>query len=162
MKMEIIIADGRCKLPEYKTDGSAAIDLVASGIIIDGKHHLISRPLNIYAGDTVTITAGIKIHIADKGVCGLQMIRSSLGRKGLKLMNAVGLFDSDYQGEYMIDVKNDNRENIREGTIVIDPLERIAQVAFMPVVLAQFVRVEEFSTKTKRGDKGHGSTGKGQ
>ena len=162
MKMEIMVTDSRCKLPEYKTDGSAAIDLVASGMIIDGKHHPINKPLSIYAGDKITITAGIRIHIADKGVCGLQMIRSSLGLRGLKLTNAVGLYDSDYQGDIRVDVKNDNYEDIREQTIVIEPLERIAQICFVPVVLADFVQVKKFSVQTKRGDKGHGSTGKAQ
>jgi dUTP pyrophosphatase len=41
----------------------------------------------------------------------------------------------------------------------IEPMERIAQLMIVPVVQAQFRRVEEFSS-SERGSGGFGSTGK--
>jgi dUTP pyrophosphatase len=42
----------------------------------------------------------------------------------------------------------------------INPQDRIAQMKFIPIVRAEFVEVEEFSSSTERGEGGFGSTGK--
>jgi dUTP pyrophosphatase len=41
----------------------------------------------------------------------------------------------------------------------INPQDRIAQMKFIPIVRAEFIEVEEFSTVTERGAGGFGSTG---
>ena len=41
----------------------------------------------------------------------------------------------------------------------ISPQDRIAQMLFVPVIRAEFVEVDEFSSSTERGEGGFGSTG---
>jgi dUTP pyrophosphatase len=43
--------------------------------------------------------------------------------------------------------------------MVILPLDRIAQLIFVPIAHANFIPVEDFSEETERGTGGYGSTG---
>ena len=81
--------------------------------------------------------------------------RSGLGHKhGIVLGNLVGLIDSDYQGQIMVSVWNRGSE-----AFVIEPMERVAQLVFVPVVQAAFNVVDDFAA-SERGEGGFGSTGK--
>ena len=134
------------QLPEYATPGSAGLDLRAC----------IDAPLVLEPGRTVLIPTGLAIHIADPGLAAMILPRSGLGHKhGIVLGNLVGLIDSDYQGPLMVSCWN-------RGDVVftVQPLERIAQLVIVPVVQAQFRRVDEFSD-SERGSGGFGSTGRG-
>ena len=64
----------------------------------------------------------------------------------------MGLIDADYQKELFVSIKNTGN-----GVYKINPQDRIAQMLFTPVIRAEFVEVEEFSSVTNRG--GFGSTG---
>lgn len=66
-----------------------------------------------------------------------------------------GLIDSDYQGQLQVSCWNRG-----QNTFVIAPMERIAQLVIVPVVQAQFRRVENFDS-SERGEGGFGSTGRG-
>ena len=70
------------------------------------------------------------------------------------LGNLVGLIDSDYQGPLMVSCWNRS-----DTAFTVQPLERIAQMVIVPVVQAQFRRVDEFSDSS-RGEGGFGSTGR--
>ena len=133
-------------LPEYKTDGSAGLDLRAC---IDG-------PATIGPGDTRLVATGLAVHIADPGYAAVILPRSGLGhRHGIVLGNLVGLIDSDYQGEILVSCWNRGREGY-----VVEPGERIAQLVVVPVARARFELVEAFSEETKRGTGGFGHTGR--
>ncbi len=81
--------------------------------------------------------------------------RSGLGHKhGVVLGNLVGLIDSDYQGQLMVSVWNRGQQSF-----IIEPGERIAQMVFVPVVLAEFNLVESFDA-TDRGEGGFGHSGR--
>jgi dUTP pyrophosphatase len=43
--------------------------------------------------------------------------------------------------------------------VTIEPLEKFAQLVFMPIIRPDFKVVEEFSSDTERGEGGFGSTG---
>ena len=132
-------------LPAYATPGSAGMDLRAC---IDGE-------LTIAPGDAQLISTGIAIHIGDAGLAAMILPRSGLGHKhGIVLGNLVGLIDSDYQGPLMVSCWNRGRD-----VYVVHPLERIAQLVFVPVVQAQFRITEDF-VESDRGAGGFGSTGK--
>ena len=133
-------------LPAYATPGSAGLDLRAC----------LDAPLLIEPGQTVLIPTGLALHIADPGLAAMILPRSGLGHKhGIVLGNLVGLIDSDYQGPLMVSCWN------RGSTaFTVQPLERIAQMVIVPVVQAQFRRVDEFGP-SQRGDGGFGSTGTG-
>lgn len=68
-------------------------------------------------------------------------------------MNAVGVIDSDYRGEIQVAMINLGQE-----IFTLHSGDRIAQMVFMPVFLAQFIPVQEL-TQSDRGEEGFGSTG---
>jgi dUTP pyrophosphatase len=133
-------------LPAYATAGAAGLDLRAC----------LDAALTLAPGQTELIPTGLALHIGDAGLAALILPRSGLGHKhGIVLGNLVGLIDSDYQGQLMVSCWN------RGATgFIIQPMERIAQLVIVPVVQAQFRRVESFDASA-RGEGGFGSTGRG-
>ena len=100
------------------------------------------------------ISNGPSINIKNKIICGVILPRSGLGHKhGIVLGNLVGLIDSDYQGEIFISLWI--RTNMEYE---VKPLDRVAQLVFMPVEIVKFNMVESFD-QSNRGDAGFGSTG---
>jgi dUTP pyrophosphatase len=133
------------QLPAYATPGAAGLDLRAC----------LDAPLVLQPGQAQLIPTGLAVHIADPGLAAMILPRSGLGHKhGIVLGNLVGLIDSDYQGPLMVSCWNRG-----DAAFTIQPMERIAQMVIVPVVQAQFRRVEEFTTSL-RGAGGFGSTGK--
>lgn len=141
-------------LPQYATQGSAAVDLICC------------EDMTIYPGQTVNISTGLAVWIGSTKViagmtkctfAGLVLPRSGLGTKGLILANTIGLIDEDYQGELV--VKAHNRNTQLQGGIRILPGERFAQLMFLPIVKVEWEPVEEFSNITTRACGGFGSTG---
>lgn len=133
-------------LPQYATDGSAALDLRAC----------LEQPVSIAPGETVTIPSGIAIAIHDPNLVAILAPRSGLGIKhGIVLANTIGVIDSDYQGEIKIGIRNQGNESY-----IIQPGERICQMLFIPVVQARLRVVEQFSEDSQRGSGGFGHTGR--
>lgn len=131
-------------LPEYETPGSAGLDLRAC----------INEKMILKAGVSQLIPIGFAMYLEDDELAALVIPRSGLGSKhGIVLGNLVGLIDSDYQGELMVPAWNRSQEDFE-----INPGDRIAQMIIVPVVQAKFKIVKEFD-KTKRGEKGFGSSG---
>lgn len=145
MKIQIKVHDKNIKLPEYATPGSAAMDLRAC----------IAEEIHIEPGKQKIIKTGVSIYIEDKSYAAMILPRSGLGSYGLVLGNLVGLIDSDYQGELMINLWN--RSDYL--THKIKPYDKIAQLVIVPVVQANFELVDEFSNISERGNGGFGSTG---
>jgi len=146
MKIDLKIIDPRMadQLPAYATPGSAGLDLRAC----------LDQPLTLTANAWQLIPTGISIYLKDPGYAALILPRSGLGHKhGIVLGNLVGLIDSDYQGQLMVSAWN--RSDV---AFTIEPMERIAQLAIVPVVQAQFNVVTEFAASV-RGEGGYGSTG---
>lgn len=132
-------------LPAYATGGSAGMDLRAC----------LDQAITIEPGQTHLIPTGISIHIDDPDYAAIILPRSGLGHKsGIVLGNLVGLIDSDYQGPLMISAWN--RSQI---PFVMQPMERLAQLVFVPVARAQFKIVDDFNQTSARGHGGFGSTG---
>ena len=146
-KIQLKILNPKCKdfLPQYATIGSAGMDIRAC----------IEKPITIKPMATELIPSGFAIDIKDKNLACVLLPRSGLGHKhGIVLGNLVGLIDSDYQGEIFISVWNRGKEEF-----TISPLERIAQMVFVPIVQAQFSIVDEFD-QSERATGGFGHTGK--
>ena len=145
-EVEIRVLDPRMaeQLPAYATPGSAGLDLRAC----------LDAPLLVAPGQTVMISTGIAIHLADPGLAAMVLPRSGLGSKhGIVLGNLVGLIDSDYQGPLTVSCWN-------RGSVpyTVQPMERIAQMVIVPVVQARFKLVDGFEA-SQRGQGGFGSTG---
>lgn len=146
MNFQIKILDPRIeKLPTYATPGSAGLDLVAA----------INGPYAIDPGGALLIPSGISIYIGDPRYAAMILPRSGLGHKlGLVLGNGTGLIDSDYQGPIMMSLFNRSREVIR-----IEPMMRVAQLIFTPILRPSLRLVEQFDESTQRDQGGFGSTG---
>ena len=148
-KVQLKILDPRIgkefPLPDYATEGSAGMDLRAC----------LDETLELAPGETQLIPTGIALHMEDSGMAAVLLPRSGLGHKhGIVLGNLVGLIDSDYQGQVFVSCWNRGQESFR-----VEPGERIAQMVFVPVVLARFELVEEFEA-SRRGAGGFGHTGR--
>ena len=131
-------------LPRYATPGSAGLDLRAC----------LDAPLVLAPGQAELIATGLALHIGDPGLAAVILPRSGLGHKqGIVLGNLVGLIDSDYLGPLMVSCWNRGAQ-----AFTVQPMERIAQLVIVPVVQAQFRRVDAFEASA-RGTGGFGSTG---
>ncbi len=131
-------------LPAYATEASAGMDLRAA----------IEAPMTLEPGDAALLPSGIAIHIADPGLCAVVLPRSGLGhRHGIVLGNGTGLIDADYQGPLLISVWNRGRE-----PFTIEPGDRIAQLAVMPIARVTLQVVDTF-IDSARGTGGFGHTG---
>ncbi|WP_422013934.1 dUTP diphosphatase [Roseateles sp.] len=145
--IDLQVLDARMaeQIPAYATPGSAGLDLRAC----------LDTAITLAPGQTTLIPTGLAIHIADPGLAALILPRSGLGHKhGIVLGNLVGLIDSDYQGQLMVSCWNRGQTEF-----TVQPFERIAQLVIVPVVQAQFRRVDSFDASS-RGAGGFGSTGK--
>jgi dUTP pyrophosphatase len=132
-------------LPAYATPGSAGLDLRAC----------LDAAMVLEPGQCKLIPTGLAIHVGDPGLAAMILPRSGLGHKhGIVLGNLVGLIDSDYQGPLMVSCWNRG-----SAVFTVQPMERIAQLVIVPVVHAEFRRVDEFEA-SDRGAGGFGSTGK--
>ena len=146
--IDLQVLDARMaeQIPAYATPGSAGLDLRAC----------LDEAITLAPGQTTLIPTGLAIHIADPGLAAIILPRSGLGHKhGIVLGNLVGLIDSDYQGQLMVSCWNRG-----QAEFTVQPFERIAQLVIVPVVQAQFRRVDSFDASA-RGAGGFGSTGKG-
>ena len=143
--LKVLDARMASQLPAYATPGSAGLDLRAC----------LDAPLVLKPGQTELIPTGLAVHIGDPGLAAVILPRSGLGHKhGIVLGNLVGLIDSDYQGPLMVSCWNRG-----SAEFTVQPMERIAQLVIVPVVLASFRVVTEFGA-SDRGESGFGSTGR--
>jgi dUTP pyrophosphatase len=147
-------------VPEHKTTGSGAMDLIAC----------IDKEIILKPQEQIILDMGFKMHIKDPRFAGVVMPRSGMGSKGLVCGNTVGFIDSDYQGplkcvvwnRWMPDIYYKEELLFKGGDdIVIKPGDRICQIAFMRVEQAKIVSVTSFDEATARGEGGFGSTGTG-
>ncbi|NLN18656.1 MAG: dUTP diphosphatase [Firmicutes bacterium] len=132
------------ELPEYQTPGAAGLDLAAN----------IATPLTIHPGARRPIPTGIAIQIPNRNIMGLVFARSGLAaRAGINLANGVGVIDSDYIGEIICVLQNNG-----DQPYTVHPGDRIAQLVFVPLVVAKLRETERLEA-TERGCGGFGSTG---
>ena len=144
MKVKIKKLNENAIIPTYGTEYSAGADLYA----------LLDSSVEIAPHETTFIHTGISVEIPE-GYCGLIFARSSMGAKrGLAPANKVGVIDADYRGEIMVALHNHS-----EKTATVEPGERVAQLAIVPFLKAEFEEADELSD-TVRGEGGFGSTGK--
>lgn len=143
MKVQIQLLNKRCEVA-YAKDGDGAFDLRAN----------ISSAVHIQPGQRRTIPTGIAVAL-QRGFGGFVIPRSgNASRHGISVTNSPGLIDSGYRGEVAAIVENRGDE-----AFTIEPFDRIAQFAIVPLVTAHIEYVDELDA-SERGDSGFGSTGK--
>jgi dUTP pyrophosphatase len=144
MKVKIKKLDEGAVLPTYGTEYSAGADLYLLG----------GEAVTLAPHETKLLKTGISVEIPE-GYCGLIFARSGLASKrGLAPANKVGVIDADYRGEVMVALHNHS-----EKEAVVEGGERIAQLAIVPFLKAEFELADELSS-TERGEGGFGSTGR--
>ena len=135
---------GEIPLPYYASAGAAAMDL----------HACVDGPVEVAPRALVSIPTGVAIALPSADYVALVFARSGLGIKhGVALSNGVGVIDSDYRGEIRVGLTN-----LSDTPYTVQPGDRVAQLAVMPVVRAQLVQAEDLD-ETARGAGGFGSTG---
>lgn len=140
IKFKKLTSDATC--PTYGTEFSAGADLYSA-----------NEDVTIASGETSLIHTGIAVEIPS-GYVGLIFARSGLAtKKGLAPANKVGVIDADYRGEIMVALYNQSKEER-----VVQKGERIAQMAIVPFLKAEYEEANELSD-TVRGEGGFGSTG---
>ena len=143
--MEIkIVNRSKHPLPEYKTKGSAGMDIRANLEEI-----VTLKPLErklIPTGLFIELPEGYEAQIRPRSGLALN--------EGLGLLNSPGTLDADYRGELGVIVVN-----LSNNMITIEDGERICQMVINKVEQAEWIEVNELSD-SERGDGGFGHTGK--
>lgn len=142
IKVEVV-NKSRYPLPEYKTKGSAGMDLQAN----------IDSPITLKPMERALIPTGIYLSIPE-GYEAQVRARSGLAIKhGITLANGIGTIDSDYRGEIGVILINLGQE-----AYTINRGDRIAQLVIVKYERVEFELVSDLDS-TERGKGGFGHTG---
>lgn len=142
MNLKIKLAEGAI-CPLKQTINASGLDL-----------HALEGGL-IYPGGRQLVPTGVYVEIPS-GYEGQVRPRSGLAHKhGVTVLNSPGTIDSDYRGEIKVNLINHGKEpfHFEQG-------DRIAQLVICPVADVTTISVMDELSLTKRGEGGHGSTGK--
>lgn len=144
LKAVPIMLDGDDLLPKYAHGvEDAGCDLKAN----------IPSPITIEPWKSVWVGTGVHLAMPE-GMFALQAPRSGIAcNHGITLANAPGIIDPGYRGEIRCKLVN-----LSDETYTVYPLERIAQLVFLPFVNAVFAEVDSLP-ESSRGEDGYGSTG---
>ena len=138
-----LLKHGPKVLPEYATEGSAGVDIVAA----------IQEPISIGPGERILVPSGFKLEIPVEYEVQIRP-RSGLAIKhGITVLNSPGTIDSDYRGEIGIILINHSKNKF-----IVNPKDRIAQMVICKVTKMNLVKVSLLND-TERGSGGFGSTG---
>lgn len=130
-------------IPTRGTEEAAGLDLYATETVLIQPEH------------SASIHTGICMEIP-KGYVGLIYARSGLAcKKGLRLANCVGVVDSDYRGEIIVCLRNDDIKSSH----TIEKGDRCAQLVITSYWTGS-CELKDTLSDTDRGTGGFGSTGK--
>ena len=130
-------------IPEYKTDGSSGMDLMAN----------IEKPIVLQPGEKKLISTGITIAIPNEYEIQIRPRSGLAAKSGISVLNTPGTIDADYRGEIKVILINLSKQSFK-----INNNDRIAQMVLCPIIKAELEEVQELP-KTIRGTGGFGSTG---
>ena len=138
------------------TPGSAGIDLFAMDDVILYNNNSLGniQPVTEIRTGLYLWTGSNEDESDDFQLSQLLLPR---GSSKFHLANTIGLIDSDYQGELIIRAINFSRD-----TIVIKEGSKVAQLILVPTLRIRpsyFIEVNDFETKTVRGEGRNNSTG---
>ena len=130
-------------MPEYKTQGASAMDLVAA----------IDEDVVIPSGEIRMIPTGIAIELPHNTEAQVRS-RSGLAiKKGIAVVNGIGTIDEDYRGEICVGLINHSKVDFK-----VPRGDRIAQMAIMEVLKPE-IKISDDLSDTQRASGGFGSTG---
>jgi len=136
--------NSKVKLPEYKTNGSSGMDLMA----------FIDRPIKIAPNTLELVPTGLSIAIPEDLEIQIRPRSGLAVKSSIGILNTPGTIDSDYRGELKIILFNHG-----EKDFIINNNDRVAQMVLTPVIKMELEEVDQLP-ETIRGSGGFGSTGK--
>ena len=131
-------------LPEYKTDGSSGMDLMAN----------VEQTVKILPGERKIISTGIMVAIPEQYEIQIRPRSGLAAKNGISVLNTPGTIDSDYRGEIKVILIN-----LGKDIFEIKKNDRIAQMIVCPIIKVELKEVESLP-ETVRGKGGFGSTDK--
>ena len=131
-------------LPEYKTDGSSGMDLMAN----------VEQTVKILPGEKKIISTGIMVAIPEQYEIQIRPRSGLAAKNGISVLNTPGTIDSDYRGEIKVILIN-----LGKDIFEIKKNDRIAQMIVCPIIKVELKEVESLP-ETVRGEGGFGSTNK--
>ena len=131
-------------LPEYKTDGSSGMDLMAN----------VEQTVKILPGEKKIISTGIMVAIPEQYEIQIRPRSGLAAKNGISILNTPGTIDSDYRGEIKVILIN-----LGKDIFQINKNDRIAQMIVCPIIKVELKEVESLP-ETVRGKGGFGSTDK--
>ena len=131
-------------LPEYKTDGSSGMDLMAN----------VEQTVKMLPGEKKIISTGIMIAIPEQYEIQIRPRSGLAAKNGISVLNTPGTIDSDYRGEIKVILIN-----LGKDIFEIKKNDRIAQMIVCPIIKVELEEVESLP-ETVRGKGGFGSTDK--
>ena len=131
-------------LPEYKTDGSSGMDLMAN----------VEQTVKILPGEKKIISTGIMVAIPKQYEIQIRPRSGLAAKNGISVLNTPGTIDSDYRGEIKVILIN-----LGKDIFEIKKNDRIAQMIVCPIIKVELKEVESLP-ETARGEGGFGSTNK--
>ena len=131
-------------LPEYKTDGSSGMDLMAN----------VEQTVKILPGEKKMISTGIMVAIPEQYEIQIRPRSGLAAKNGISVLNTPGTIDSDYRGEIKVILIN-----LGKDIFQINKNDRIAQMIICPIIRVELKEVESLP-ETARGEGGFGSTNK--
>ena len=131
-------------LPEYKTDGSSGMDLMAN----------VEQTVKILPGEKKMISTGIMVAIPEQYEIQIRPRSGLAAKNGISVLNTPGTIDSDYRGEIKVILIN-----LGKDIFEIKKNDRIAQMIVCPIIRVELEEVESLP-ETVRGKGGFGSTDK--
>ena len=132
------------KLPEYKTNGSSGMDLIA----------FIKEPINIKPKTSSLIPTGLSVAFSENYEIQIRPRSGLAAKNNISVLNTPGTIDSDYRGEIKVIIYNHGNKDF-----TINNQDRIAQMILTPVVKMELEETLDLP-ETIRGEGGFGSTGK--
>tara|TARA_B100001175_G_scaffold309408_2_gene311061 strand:- start:19 stop:456 length:438 start_codon:yes stop_codon:yes gene_type:complete len=131
-------------LPEYKTDGSSGLDLLAC----------VEEQIQIKPGEKKLISTGIAVAIPNEFEIQIRPRSGLAAKNGITVLNSPGTIDADYRGEIKVILIN-----LSDKIFKVNKNDRIAQMVICPIIKGTLEEVDELP-ETIRGSGGFGSTGK--
>ena len=131
-------------LPEYKTDGSSGMDLMAN----------VEQTVKLLPGEKKIISTGIMAAIPKQYEIQIRPRSGLAAKNGISVLNTPGTIDSDYRGEIKVILIN-----LGKDIFEIKKNDRIAQMIVCPIIKVELKEVESLP-ETVRGEGGFGSTNK--
>ena len=131
-------------LPEYKTDGSSGMDLMAN----------VEQTVKILPGEKKIISTGIMVAIPEQYEIQIRPRSGLAAKNGISVLNTPGTIDSDYRGEIKVILIN-----LGKDIFQINKNDRIAQMIVCPIIKVELKEVDSLP-ETARGEGGFGSTNK--